>query len=325
MRAALPGKRCLSGSVALALGCMLLCAVALVSAARPSPAARSRTDALAYVDAQGLIVFAAAPAFGPQRVARGAYPSLSADGRRIAYCRPRSFTADDPKEAALYIVDVRTGARTTVLQPGVVISHSVFSPRGDRIAFLMRSEIGDDALHSVRTDGSDRRVAWRAGELGARAAFGPVWAPDGKSLLFHDLANLYQVSLTGKLLRRVSLSVIVGRASAVSSLDRFVPNPLNSDLIAGTCATAGTAVWNAAKHAPSSALIVYDRRSGKRARLAPVTVAARSPRWSADGRALYFAGCRDSQARERDPYRVFRIDRDGKNLREIGRGEEVGP
>lgn len=45
--------------------------------------------------------------------------------------------------------------------------------------------------------------------------------------------------------------------------------------------------------------------------------------WTPDGNTLYFSRYPDRHAGEPNPFRVYRIDRDGRNMRESGRGEKI--
>jgi Tol biopolymer transport system component len=71
---------------------------------------------------------------------QGDFPALSPDGRRIAYCQTRRYNHSDPANAALVLLDLATGQPTVLLRPGEIISHPCWSPRGDRLGFLMLTE-----------------------------------------------------------------------------------------------------------------------------------------------------------------------------------------
>ncbi len=66
---------------------------------------------------------------------------------------------------------------------------------------------------------------------------------------------------------------------------------------------------------------LYDTRTQKRTRLTPPDMLATSPCWSRDGQHLYFSGYRGAHYQERDPWRIYRINRDVTGLTELGKGE----
>ena len=78
-------------------------------------------------------------------------------------------------------------------------------------------------------------------------------------------------------------------------------------------------------HEPNTALFVHDRflGRGKNLRLSAENVTVVDAAWAPGGLALYFSGYLDRHANEDDPFRVYRIERNGQGMRELLRGERV--
>jgi hypothetical protein len=154
--------------------------------------------------------------------------------------------------------------------------------------------------------------------------WGLAWAPDSRSLVAHDMRELIRFALDGRVLDRVALPELTGaRIETVTSADRFVPSPRDGGLFAYTGSVPGTPRFEAATHEPNTALFLHDRwlGRGKNLRLTAKEVTAFDPVWSPDGEHVYFTGYRDTQARESYPFRVLRVHRTGRDLREIAPGE----
>ncbi len=229
----------------------------------------------------------------------------SPDGRAIA------FVAGERRELLLH-ADGRT---TTLLRHGGPVAQPAWSPRGDSIAC-----VAGDTLYVLRPDGSGVRALARGAFI-----FGVVWHPDGRRVLYHDMRELHAVSETGAEGETTRLGAITGNPDAVTSSDRFVPNPAKPSLLAFTRAVSGTATFEGIFHEPNTALYTWDAVKRLRRRVTAPEVTAFDPAWSRDGRYLYFSGFLDRQGRENDPHRIFRIAADGAGLAELARGEQPCP
>jgi Tol biopolymer transport system component len=196
-----------------------------------------------------------------------------------------------------------------------MVGGPAWSPSGDLVAFMYQQK----DLFIVRADGSGRQKIF---VVPGGVYQPPVWAPDGKSLFVADMENLIQVDLTGKQLATTPLAAFTGRKETISSSDRFAPNPRDPELWVFTMGVPGTPKFERTFNEPVNALFLYDRRTGKRIRLSPADMLAMSPCWSRDGNLIYFSGYREPHYRERDPFRIYRINRDGSGLTELGKGED---
>ena len=108
-----------------------------------------------------------APTPRPQLLAGAA-----ANGR-IAY----SYAGD------IYVGDPATGETTAIVTNPIYEVNPMFSPDGERIAFIRGDpQTGESTIVVVRADGSDERVLLPKGR--EHRGFGSIaWTPDGDSLL----------------------------------------------------------------------------------------------------------------------------------------------
>jgi Tol biopolymer transport system component len=227
------------------------------------------------------------------------------------------------------MLDISTGKENLLLKdgPAEVIGHPAWSPVGDRMAFTARAGLKEQ-LDLIQADGSGRQSLFAKGnEEQVGFILGLVWAPDGKSLWFHDNHHLHQISDTGALLGKIPLQTIKGKPGKVGVIvsggDRFLPNPTDPQLLAFTKQVEAPKAHDRAfpDELPGiSALFLYDSRSKTRTRLTPKDMWASHPCWSRDGQYLYFSGYRQPHYQEEDPFRIYRISRDGKDPKEITRG-----
>jgi dipeptidyl aminopeptidase/acylaminoacyl peptidase len=251
----------------------------------------------------------------PRRLLEGRYPALSPDGQKLAYGEVR----DGGWSLGLMVLDLAGARSTALIEPGEeLIAHPEWSPQGDRLAFLSLDQ-GQLSLDIIQADGTGRQKVFIA-PLTAASPHSPVWAPDGRSLTFHDLHHLYQISLTGEITAKTPLEEITGKAASLSSLDRFVRHPAAPQLMAFTMGVKGTEKFEDIFDDPNSALFLYDLGTKERIRLTPPDMLALHPSWARDGQYLYFCGYREPHYQENEPFRIYRISKDGGDLQEITRG-----
>ena len=281
------------------------------------------TDRVAFErDGAVWVIDAGAPA---RRVARGGCPALSPDGTRIAFCVASGRRADAGPDMVV-TRPLPDGLDQVWMEgaEGDVVGDLVWSPDGERLAFVHREAPGAHRVRLVDTaSGAVFSVPLARGE-DAPSLWGLAWAPDGRALVAHDMRELVRFDLDGRVLQRVALPNLTGaRIESVTSSDRFVPSPRDGGLYAYTGSVPGTARFEAAMHEPNTALFLHDRWLGrcKNLRLTGEEVTAFDPVWSPDGEHVYFTGYRDTQAREAYPFRVLRVHRTGRDLREVARGE----
>lgn len=249
----------------------------------------------------------------PRKLVKGRFPALSPDGQRLAYVQTLQ---DQGVGKDLAVFEMATG-RTAVLVPASgenQLFYPSWSPQGDQLAFV--SELKE--INTVKPDGSERRKIFTV-PGGAYAP--PVWTPGGKSLLVHDLNDLYQIDLQGKQLAKRPLTSFTGKPDAVSSTDRFLPNPVEPQLWAFTMFMPGSPKFTEVFGEPVNTLFLFDVRTLKSTRLTPPDMPALDPCWSRDGQVVYFCGYREPQYKEQYPFRIYRINQNGTGLTELTSGE----
>lgn len=252
----------------------------------------------------------------PLKLVRGFLPALSPNRRTLAYCR----TPQEGK-SLLLLLDIATRKETLLLSSGKHVRNPRWSPAGDQIAFLTFGQ-GSWEVHIVMKDGSsERRVFPPEGEK-LEHLIGPEWSSDQRSLLCHDLQDVLEIGLDGRLLRKTSLAAIAGEPGVVTFEDPFVPCPTDTDLAIYTRQVAATALLRKAGYEWGSGLFLYRKSSGKSIRLSRTSLTAQDPVWSRDGSEIYFCGFTDKEANQDYPYRIYRLRKDGTGLAPITRGEQ---
>lgn len=280
----------------------------------------------------------------PERpVARGGCPALSPDGTRLAFCRVSGRVPDGGPDTVVTRPLGEGPERVWVAEDRQgVVTDLVWSPNGERLAFLFHLASGGEEVRLLDGNGDilvfpappehaqgpgTRAEQGLGGDGKTRMSpflWGLAWAPDGRSLVAHDMDQLLRFALDGRVLERIPLVELTGaRVETVTSSDRYVPSPRDGTLYAYTGSVPGTARFEAVMHEPNTALFLHDRflGRGKNLRLTGKEVTAFDPVWSTDGEYLYFTGYRDTQAREPYPFRILCVHRTGRGLRELARGE----
>src|SRR5258708_25688297 len=183
---------------------------------------------IAYERAEKIFV-ADADGTHSKKIAEGASPEISPDGTRVAFNTVGDAKNRPGPERHIAIADVASG-KVTVLPniPSDNCFGPVWSPDGKQLAF---SIMADKAwqLGLVNADGSRFRFVKNA-ELRPEALGAPEWARDGESIFCHDLDNIYQIDLDGKILRKWELSKILTDAS-MNGRNRLTVTPYTNSLL----------------------------------------------------------------------------------------------
>lgn len=261
---------------------------------------------------------------GLARLARGARPGISPDGRMVAFFRPAQ--ADASGDASdLWVRDLKRGHEAPIVASLLAASAPAWSDDGARIAFLARDDQALTRIVTVNTDGSALRVPLREGDEEAGFLCSLAFTPEG-AVLVHDMVRAYWVDPDGGVLKAVPLEKIMGSlAGGVTSSDRFAVCPTDPTVLVFSHGVPGTPRFEKIMHEPSSALSLHDSwvGVGKNMRITPRDITAFDPVWSRDGKRIYFIGYKDTQAADADMFRVMRIDRFGSGLKELALGEGV--
>jgi TolB protein len=118
------------------------------------------------------------------------HPSISPDGRRIAYTGYQSGYPD------VYVIDLGTGARSRIVNFPGTNSGAAFSPNGNRLALTV-SKDGNPELYTVSAGGGNARRLTRT--RGVESS--PSWSPSGDQIVYsfddgHG-PQLYRISSGG--------------------------------------------------------------------------------------------------------------------------------
>jgi TolB protein len=159
----------------------------------------------------------------PQKIGDGASPEISPNGIHIAFNTEGDAKNRPGPERHIAIADVATG-KVTVLPniPSDNCFGPVWSPDGKQLAFSIMADTAWQ-LGLVNADGSEFPFVKNA-KLRPEAFGAPEWARDGKSIFCHDLDNIYQIDLDGKVLKKWELAKILTDAS-MNGGDRLGVSP----------------------------------------------------------------------------------------------------
>ena len=118
------------------------------------------------------------------------HPSISPDGRRIAYTGYQSGYPD------VYVIDLTSGARGRVANYPGTNSGASFSPDGDRLALTV-SKDGNPELYTISAGGGGARRLTRTHGVES----GPTWSPNGDEIIYSSddrgSPQLYRISSSG--------------------------------------------------------------------------------------------------------------------------------
>ena len=110
-------------------------------------------------------------------------PSISPDGRRVAFSAKRANLDEDAYDSEVYISDVKSG-KVSLFTSGKKDSDPRWSPDGRSILFLSKRNMKKDekgnALYVIGADGGEATLLRRS-EDGIE---NPQWSPDSKSVYF---------------------------------------------------------------------------------------------------------------------------------------------
>jgi TolB protein len=164
-----------------------------------------------------------------KKIASGALPNISPDGTRVAFNTEGDAKNRPGPERRIAVVDVASG-KVTVLKniPSDNCFGPVWSPDGKQLAFMIMAD-KQWQLAFVNGDGSGFHFLNNA-ELKKDGIGGQEWSRDGKSIFCHDLDNLYQVDLDGKITNKWELAKILTDAS-INGGDKLSVSPDGKSLL----------------------------------------------------------------------------------------------
>ena len=239
-----------------------------------------------------------------KKIADGALPEISPDGTRIAFNTEGDAKNRPGPERHIAIADIASG-KVTVLPniPSDNCFGPVWSLDGKQLAF---SIMADKAwqLGLVNADGSGFRFVKNA-ELRFEAFGAPEWARDGESIFCHDLDNIYQIDLDGKILKKWELSKILTDAS-MNGGDRLSVSPDGNSLLMDV--DCGSEHERKNWEGPQPAIEKLDLDGDKAVRVTGKDDFVWEPFWLSANEFL----CIIQKENEKEPS-IYRMPLDGKN------------
>jgi Tol biopolymer transport system component len=242
-------------------------------------------------------------------------PTLSPDGRLIAFLSERSFFSID-----LFVADASTGKILHKLTSNATDPHyssiqfiysaGAWDRESKRIAIATVTE-GHPALaiFNAQSGGKDREVPIP----GLDEIFNPTWAPDGHAVCFtgmsHGLTDLYVYDLGASQLRQLTNDAYADLQPAWSpdgTRIAFATDRFTTDL--DTLAIGAYRLAIVTVEGPGSGSVAQVRAfpTGKHI----------NPQWSPDGRSLYFISDRDGIP---NLYRVRLVSGPGEDITQLTR------
>jgi TolB protein len=161
-------------------------------------------------------------------------------------------------------------------------------------------------LGLVNADGSGFRFVKNA-ELKSEAFGAPEWARDAKSILCHDLDNIYQIDLDGNVLKKWELAKILTDAS-MNGGDRLSVSPDGKALLMDVDCGAEHKRKN--WDGPQPAIEKFDLASEKAVRVTGKNDFVWEPFWLSNDQFLCIL-----QKENENQSSIYRMSLDGKNAK----------
>jgi TolB protein len=130
-----------------------------------------------------------------KRIASGAAPELSPDGRKLAFNTQQAV--GQPAHRRIAVADLATGKVTTFENvPSENCLQPRWSPDGSKLLFYLYVN-NEMRIGLINADGSGFRYVEKP-EPKERGNWGAAWASDGESFFCEDMEQLYLQGLDGR-------------------------------------------------------------------------------------------------------------------------------
>ena len=151
-----------------------------------------------------------------KKIASGAAPELSPDGRKLAFNTQQAV--GQPAHRRIAVADLATGKVTTFENiPSENCLQPRWSPDGSKLLFYLY--VNDEVrIGLINADGSGFRYLEKPKE---RGNWGAAWASDGESFFCEDMEQLYLQGLDGKTIKKWTIAKLIpnGDMSGDTRLD----------------------------------------------------------------------------------------------------------
>lgn len=265
----------------LLLASLLFACIAVTAGSEA--AGGNTTSMIAYEREDGIWV-ANADGSGSRKIAEGNLGEISPDGTRVA------FNSNGPGKEVIRHLEIAEVVSGKVSRIGGIPSDNsfgpVWSPDGKALLFSVYMD-RDWQLARVGADGSGFRVVLHADKKN-HSYYAPCWAPDGMSFYAHDLEEIGQFDLNGKLLRKWTLTTLVENGG-MNSGSRMSVSPdgksMLIDLDMDEPDDPNRTNWDG----PPPAVWLLDLQAGKVRRITAPGHFAWDPFWMGAGRFLFIS------------------------------------
>ncbi len=173
-----------------------------------------------------------------------------------------------------------------------------WSPNGDQILFSI-FDISEKEPEWKIAILNPQTKDWRifvSPEGKTYTGYQPTWSPDGKSILFHDLENIYEVDINGELKRKISIKHELGKSLSSSETVQINKNRTKILFYADTGKRYGPLI-NIPIINPSwlypgrqNAVFIYDIEAKTTTQISPNNMSAGHPVFSPNEEKIIFWG-----------------------------------
>jgi Tol biopolymer transport system component len=230
---------------------------------------------MAWMDSQGN--------FSPLRQMPGRYyePTFSPDGKRLA------FTIQDGERNDIWVYDLARNRATRLTFTGEANSRPVWTPDGKRIAYASQDQATSTSIWWTRADGGGDPQRLTAPNN--QFQYPISWSPDGKLLSISSRSGNARLSM-------LTLSI---EGNDEVGWKPGVPKPFRNEAVPyteGFPVFSPDGRWLAYRSNESGNYEVYVTRSSGSGGKWPISAGGGIlPRWSRDGKQLYYRTVTDSQ------------------------------
>jgi len=231
----------------------------------------------------------------PVVITMGDAPSISSDGRKVAY------TASNKKgERFIAVIDLNTKKKIIFNTSSNNCYGPVWSPDGKFIAYNVFNDQTSKWSIAV-IDSSNTAPKILTAQL--EESFMPTWTYDSKNVVVQNMQNVYVINLSGSLINTYKISDMTKDIGPTSS-DRFIFTNDNKKIVFSS--EADEPGWSSG---PPTAVFIYDIAGKSTLRLSPKGYFANDI--IIKGNKVLFTSSKNKSPVQN----IFSVDMDGKNLK----------
>jgi TolB protein len=243
---------------------------------------------------------------GERKMAAGISPSISPNATRLAFTTvDKSGTTSIRHIAVIDISSVEMKVFKDV--PSNNVYYPSWSPDGKRILFtLRRDDVSDFA--TIAPDGTEFKVL-KKGAPNEATLYSPCWARDGGSIFCQDMTNIYQIGLDGRVLEKWTIEKFIPNAG-MSSNGRIDLSPDGKRLLLSLemGEESNRKNWDG----PLPALWTFEIATQQAMRVTSKSLFGWDGCWLDNENILF-----SSQPASENEVSIYRISKDGKNLKRL--------